>query len=73
MIRGFASVTAGTQLGVYVYMKSIAAGTNLAFTVNIYGVGGLYTSFVSSAAIGTQTFSSTSAPNGLATWNRYFV
>lgn len=73
IIRGFSAVTAGTQLSLYVYMKNIAAGTSISFTVNVYGVGGLYSSFVSSASIGSNTFTSTSLSSNVYTFNRYYV
>lgn len=72
IIRGFSAVAAGVQLGVYVYMKNVAAGTNVPFTVNVYGVSGLYTSFVSSASIGSNTFISTSSSNSVYTFPRYY-
>lgn len=73
IIRGFSAVSAGVQLGVYVYMKNIAAGSSISFTVNVYGVSGLYTSFVSSAAMGTNTFTSTSMSSSVYTFQRYYT
>jgi hypothetical protein len=73
VVRGFSSVAASTQLGVYVYMRNTAAVSNTAFTVNVFGVEGLYTSYVSSASIGSQTFSSSNAPSTIYTVPRYYL
>jgi hypothetical protein len=74
IIKGFTNIMSGVQMGVYVYMNSVAAGTNVPFTVNIYGVSGLYSSFITSANILTNNiFTSTYMSLNVYTLKRYFV